>query len=311
MEDIYKSIKFDSKFIGLCYGALAFTAWGFLPLYWKLLDTIPAEEILAHRILWSFVFVSGILFYSGNWNNLKQVLKNRNNLLTIFLCSVFISINWFTYIWAINSRHVVEASMGYYINPLFVVFLGITVLKEKITFWQAIALSMAATGVVIMTVQYGKVPWIALVLATTFGIYGLLKKVLNVDSVLGLALETAFITPAALGFILLKQMSGTGAIGLVSLSTTTLLMGSGVATATPLLWFARGAQRIELSSIGFLQYIAPTISLLLGVFVFKEAFTRVHLFSFGFIWTALMVYSWSTFGRKKNARPEAQLASPR
>ncbi|KKM10687.1 transporter [Clostridiales bacterium PH28_bin88] len=303
-------MKFDSKFIGLCYGTLAFTAWGFLPLYWKLLATIPAEEILAHRILWSFVFVSGILFYSGNWNNLKQVLKNRNNLLTIFLCSVFISINWFTYIWAINSRHVVEASMGYYINPLFVVFLGITVLKEKITFWQTIALIIAATGVVIITVQYGKVPWIALVLATSFGIYGLLKKVLKVDSVLGLALETAFITPAALAFILLKQMSGTGAIGVVSLSTTTLLMGSGVATATPLLWFARGAQRIELSSIGFLQYISPTISLLLGVFVFKEAFTRVHLFSFGFIWAALMVYSWSTFGRKKNARPEA-LASLR
>lgn len=286
--------------IGVMYSLSAYVLWGLLPLYWKLLKQIPPEEILAHRMLWSFVFVAGIMLFTSNWRNMKNILNNTRNVGLIFLSALIISLNWFTYIWAVNSNHVVEASMGYYINPLFAVFLGMTVFKERFNIMQCVALVLASLGVIIMTIQYGQIPWIALTLAITFGFYGLLKKLTNVDSITGLCLETAFLMPLALGFLIYKQGTGTGALGQISTLTTIILLGSGVATATPLLWFAQGARRVELSMMGFLQYIAPTISLLLGVLVFNEQFTPTHLISFGFIWLALAIYSLSKVGLFKN-----------
>jgi chloramphenicol-sensitive protein RarD len=286
--------------VGIIYAVLAYLVWGFLPLYWKLLDQVPAQEILAHRILWSFIFVSGILVGTGGVPRLKAILANRKNTLLLLACAVIISLNWYTYIWAVNAGHLVEASMGYYINPLLTVMLAIIVLKEKLGFWQGKALMLAAVGVVIMTVHYGRIPWVALILAITFAIYSLIKRVIKVDSVSGLALETALVMPLALIFIVLKEIQGTGALGTVTLPVLLLLFGSGIATATPLLWFAKGAQRVELVTIGFLQYLAPTISLWLGIFIFKEQFTLTHLISFGFIWLALLIYSLAKVGLLKN-----------
>lgn len=296
-EELESKEKFSNdEIMGAGYGFLAFTAWGLLPLYWKLLDQIPAGEILAHRIFWSFVFVGGILAISGSWKSLKELLVNKKNMLVIFMCAVIISLNWFTYIWAVNSKLVIEASMGYYINPLVAVLLGITILKEKTDFWQWVAIALAAIGVAILITQYGKIPWVALTLAITFAFYSLFKKIIDVDSISGLAVETLFLAPIALFYIIFIQSQGTGSLGSISPLVMILLFSSGVATATPLLWFAKGASKIQLSTIGFLQYLAPTISLILGIFVFKEQFTKVHFISFSFIWAAIIIYTLSKTG---------------
>ncbi|MBS4030600.1 MAG: EamA family transporter RarD [Clostridiales bacterium] len=235
---------------GVLYGVLAYTAWGILPLYWKLLNVVPALEILAHRIIWSFVFVGVLLVASGGWQTLITVVKNKTNLFFLFLCGFLISVNWFTYIWAVNSNHVIEASMGYYINPLVVVLLGVVVLKEKLTRWQCLAILLASVGVIILTVQYGRVPWVALILASTFALYGLSKKLIKVDSITGLALETIIVMPIALLYIITQQTQGTGSVGRVPIQTTFILFGSGIVTAIPLLWFAKGAQKIKLPGTG-------------------------------------------------------------
>jgi chloramphenicol-sensitive protein RarD len=292
--DIKKHAEDDAT--GFLYGILAYTAWGVLPLYWKLLNTVPALEILAHRILWSFVFMGSVMLISGGWPTLKAALANRKNLVFIFLCGFLISLNWFTYIWAVNSNHVIEASMGYYITPLVMVVLGMSVFKDRLNKWQVIAILLAAAGVLIMTVRYGQVPWISLALACSFSLYGLAKKIIKVDSVTGLVLETFIVMPIALIFIVTREVQGVGAMGTVPLATVLILMGSGIATSTPLMWFARGTQRIRLSMMGFLQYIAPSISLFLGVFVFKEYFSLVHFISFGFIWAGLIIFTLSNLG---------------
>lgn len=285
---------------GFLYGIGAYTLWGFLPLYWKMLDSIPAIEILAHRILWSFVFLATIMLFRGNFNTFKEVFKEGGNVVRIACATIFITLNWGMYIWAINSGHVVEASMGYYINPLIVILLSVVVLKERLSHWQTISILMAAIGVAIITLSYGQVPWISLILALTFALYGLMKKKIPLPSTISLGIETAMLMPLVIGYITYRQVNGIGALGSLSLSTTLILVGSGIATALPLLWFGEGTRRIPLSSMGFLQYIAPTISLTLGIFVFKEQFTRIHLLSFGCIWTGLLIYSISQIIQLRN-----------
>ncbi len=293
-----------SKYIGIWYAVAAYTAWGFLPLYWKGLQQVPAAEILAHRILWSFLFVSAILVVYGRWRSIKEVIADRKNRIGIFLGALMISANWFIYIWAINADQIVEASLGYYINPILMILLGLAVLRERLDFWQLISVLMASTGVAIITLQYGKIPWVALSLALTFGLYGLVKKLVKVDSIIGLALETIFVAPVALIYVITKQLGGTGSFGTVSFNITLLLICSGVATATPLLWFAQGAKRVPLSTIGFIQYLSPSISLLLGIFLYKEQFTKVHLISFGFIWCALVMYTVSRTSFMRQLQPK-------
>lgn len=285
--------------MGIMYAVAAFTAWGFLPLYWKVLKQMPAGEILAHRILWSFVFVFLLLAVMGRWKELRQAAVNRSNLAAMLLSSVLISANWYIYIWAINDNHVVEASLGYYINPLFNVLLGVAVLKERLNPRQLVSLVLAFAGVSIITLQYGKVPWIALSLTLTFGLYGLVKKLTRLDAMTGLFFETLCVAPVALGYIIMLQVNGTGAFGVATGGTTFLLMLAGVVTALPLLWFAQGARLVPLSTIGFAQYISPSISLVLGIFVFREPFTGVEILSFGLIWSALVLYSWSLYKEKK------------
>jgi chloramphenicol-sensitive protein RarD len=292
---------------GTWYGIGAFVLWGVLPLYWKALDAVPSLEILAHRIVWSFVFVTILLFVSGRLKQVKEILVKRNNRVAMLISALLISGNWFIYIWAINTEHVIEASLGYYINPLLSVALGMIVLKERLNFWQLISLFLATVGVLFITYQYGKVPWIAISLALTFGLYGLAKKVANLDSIIGLAMETLFVTPVAFIFLVYLQVTSSGSFGTITWETTLLLIGSGVATALPLLWFAQSTKRIPLSTVGFLQYLAPTISLLLGIFVFKESFTTSHVVSFGFIWLALLLYSLSNMKAMSQVQPKAFL----
>ncbi len=283
----------NNNLIGTCYAFAAFASWGLLPLYWKLLKHVPSAEILAHRIFWSFVVVSGLLLLNGQWDGFKRTIAVKKNRIPLLVSTLLISINWFVYIWAVNANHIVEASMGYYINPLFSVFLGVGALRERLNRWQWVALGLAATGVLIMAVTYGKFPWIAITLALTFGLYGLSKKIIAVDSLIGFGMETAMITPLCLGYIVVIQAQGLGALGTISPTTTLLLVLSGIVTAFPMIWFAQAAKKIPLSKVGFIQYLAPTISLMLGVLIFHEPFTRIHLISFGCIWSALALYSLS------------------
>ncbi|WP_449540483.1 EamA family transporter RarD [Ferdinandcohnia sp. Marseille-Q9671] len=283
--------------IGVIYTAIAYVAWGVLPLYWKLVDTIPPVEILAHRIVWSLLFVLGIILVLNKGKqlvtSLKDTVKNKTKVIGVIASSLLISINWVTYIWAVNTDHIIEASLGYYINPLISVLLGILVLKERLLFWQGISFALAGLGVLILTLQYGSFPWVAFTLALSFGFYGLTKKLAKFDSLVGLAMETMVVAPLALIYLTFLFQGGEGSFVGATFDVKLLLMGAGVATALPLLWFAAGANRIPLSMIGILQYIAPTISLILGVFLFHEHFTKVHLLTFICIWVALLIYSLS------------------
>jgi len=282
---------------GAFQAGLSYLIWGILPIYWKLLDHVNAEDILANRIFWSFAFMMVVLFFSKKIGNLYSVLKsfkqNRKEMYALIIASFLISTNWFIYIWAVNHHQMIEASLGYYINPLVSVLLGVIFLKEKLSPAQYASFIIAGVGVLILGLSYGKFPWISVVLALSFGVYGLAKKMIKVDSAVGLTLETMVVTPFALAYMVFLFFNGEHALFSGSVSTDLLLIGAGAATALPLLYFAKGAQKIPLSMLGLLQYIAPTITLLLGVLVYGEHFTKHHLQAFVFIWSALTIYSLS------------------
>ncbi|MBO8155740.1 MAG: EamA family transporter RarD [Bacillaceae bacterium] len=287
-------MKIDDYKLGVLYAAGAYILWGFLPLYWKMAEHVPAWEILAHRIVWSFLFMMVVVFAWRKWRAFLQecrsILTDSRKLIGITLASIIISINWVTYIWAVNNAHVVEASLGYYINPLVSILLGMLVLKEKLSYWQFIAFILAGIGVLNMTMHFGSIPWVAILLALSFALYGLLKKTVQLGAMFGLTIETLIITPVAFLYLAQTHLSGGGAFSFQSFDGL-ILAGSGVMTAVPLLLFASGAKRIPLSMVGFLQYFAPTIMLFIGVIMFNEPFTNVHLVTFSLIWSALVIYS--------------------
>jgi chloramphenicol-sensitive protein RarD len=289
-------IRADENKAGIWYGVVAFTLWGILPLYWKLMQSLPAIEILAHRILWSFVFMFLLVVFTGGWRIVAAGFADKKKLLLMFLCGILVSINWFTYIFAVNTGHVIEASLGYFINPLVVVILGVAVFKEKMTRWQLAAIILASIGVLMITVQFGRVPWLSLFLAVSFAAYGLVKKIVRVDSITGLTMETLVIMPAALFYIINLEKNAMGALGNAALPTVLFLVGTGIITAVPLIFYARGIEKTTFSMMGFLQYITPTISLLLGIFIFKELFSLFHLISFCFIWAALLLFTLDSAG---------------
>lgn len=282
----------DNK-IGIIYAAGAYLLWGFLPAYWKLIDQVPPDEILAHRILWSFIFMIIVVIVVQKWKlflkECRIILNDRKKLTGITFASIAISINWLTFIWAVNNEHVIQASLGYYINPLVSILLGMIVLKETLTRGQMLSFLLAAIGVINLTISYGVFPWISLLLAFSFAIYGLLKKTVDVSAMFGLTIETMIVTPIALIYLLFIPDSSLAADPMFS-SFGLLLFGAGVVTAIPLLLFASGAKQIPLSMVGFLQYIAPTIMLVLGVFVYQETFSLAHFISFALIWIALFIY---------------------
>ncbi|MCM3666040.1 EamA family transporter RarD [Mesobacillus subterraneus] len=287
----------DEHQAGVLYAAFSYILWGLLPIYWKLLHHVNADEILANRVFWSFFVVAVVLVFNKKWNlfteTLRGLSKNKKQFAALTVASLLISINWFIYIWAVNTDQMIEASLGYYINPLVSVLLGMIFLKERLSVMQYVSFAMAAVGVLIMTVSYGQFPWIALTLAVSFGLYGLAKKLIKVNSAVGLALETLVVMPLAGIYIGYLFNQGTDSLFAGSWTTSLLLAGAGAATAVPLLFFAKGAQRIPLATLGILQYIAPTLTLILGIFVYHETFSTIHLLAFTFIWSALILYSLS------------------
>ncbi|AKS38414.1 transporter [Anoxybacillus gonensis] len=294
----------ENRTIGVIYALSAYVLWGILPLYWKLLQHIGAEEILSYRIVTSFLFMIALLLIQKSWSTFlhtcQWLWREKKRAAAFVTAAVLISMNWFIYIWAVNHDHMVEASLGYYMNPLLNVLLGVIVLKERLYKWQVVSFILAAFGVVLMTIEYGKFPWIALSLACSFALYSLVKKVIKVDATIGLTVETMLVTPFALAWIVhsFSEWSGPS----FSLMTMLLLVGAGPATALPLLYFSKGAQHISLTLLGFLQYISPTLSLLLGVFLFHEPFTNAHMYAFSCIWTALLLFSLSSTWEKRKEK---------
>ncbi|GGJ53320.1 EamA family transporter RarD [Virgibacillus salexigens] len=292
---------------GMIYTAGAYILWGFLPIYWKLLDDVSPGETLAHRILWSFIFMFLIVLFMRRWPDFihewKQLLHNKKKLFGISLATIVISINWLTFIWAVNSNHVVQASLGYYINPLISILLGIIVLKESFSSRQVLSIILAAIGVIYLTFSYGVFPWVSLLLAVSFGLYGLLKKKVDIGPMIGLTIETMLIVPIAVLHLVLLPNNTFQFVSFFS-TTNLLLMGAGIMTAVPLLLFANGAKRISLAMVGFLQYIAPTLMLFLGVFLYNETFTSAHLIAFLFIWIALINFMLASYQRpiRRNAK---------
>lgn len=279
---------------GILYGIGAYTLWGILPLYWKALHDVPAGEILVNRIVWSFAFVFLLLAVQRSWQWFGPALRKPRVLLSFAGTALLLGINWFVYIWAVNAGFVIETSLGYFINPLINVLLGILFLHERLRKGQTAALALALAGVLYLTISYGAFPWIALTLALTFGFYGLLHKKAAVGPAQGLALEMGTLFVPALTVMLFLTLEGSSALGQGDRQTTLLLLGTGVITALPLMAFAAAAKRITLTNLGLLQYIAPTLQFLLGVFVFNEAFGPEQLVGFAFIWTALVIYSFES-----------------
>jgi chloramphenicol-sensitive protein RarD len=244
-----------------------------------------------------------LLSIQRRWNEVKNVISFYPNVSIFLVTSFLLGGNWLIYIWAVNSNQIVEASLGYFINPLVNVCLGMVFLRERLYRSQFISVVLAFVGVLFLTLQYGRLPWIALTLALTFGTYGLLRKTAKAGSMVGLLFDTGFLAPIFLLYILFLAAHGSGALTSINLKTDVLLIGSGVVTAVPLLLFAYGARRIQYSTVGFLQYIAPTGQLLVGVFLYREQFTRAHAIAFGLVWVALLLYSISTFVAYKRRIP--------
>ncbi len=276
---------------GILAAVVAYGLWGILPVYWKAVQSIPALEIMAHRTVWSLVFVVLLLAIRRQWAWIRRARQNPRLLLVFAASTCLLGGNWFTYIWAVNSGHVVDSSLGYFINPLFSVLLGVLFLGERLRPWQGVAIGFALAGVLFLTLGYGAFPWIALTLAGTFGFYGLLRKTAPLGSLEGLSLETALLSVPTLAYLVGLELAGRGAFGHAGLATSLLLAGAGVVTAFPLLMFAYAARNVTLATVGILQYIAPTLQFLLGVFVYEEPFTSTRLVGFAAIWIALAVYS--------------------
>jgi chloramphenicol-sensitive protein RarD len=289
---------------GYLYGIAAYACWGFFPLYWKLLRPAGAIEILAHRVLWSVVFVAVVLSAVRRWGPAAALARRRRTAALIAAAAILIAVNWGTYIYGVNSDHVVETSLGYFINPLVTVLLGVFVLRERLRSGQWVALGTGAAAVAVITVDYGRPPWIALVLAVSFGCYGLVKKRLNVPPVEGLLLESAILAPLAVGYLGWLAGHHRLVFGHVSVPHTTLLVLAGAVTAVPLLLFAGAANSLPLSALGLLQYIAPILQLACGVVIYHEPMPPARLIGFGLVWAALAVFSWDGIRQARATRAE-------
>lgn len=282
---------------GVIWALGAYVVWGVLPIYWKWLGHVPSSEIITSRVIWAFVFTMLFVVIMRNSKlllvDIRTLWQNQKAFWSLFFASALISGNWFLYIWAVNNNHLVETSLGYYINPLISVMLGIFFLKERLTSAQKLAVVIALIGVIILTISYGRFPWLAMALAISFAIYGLMKKTIPLDAVRGLAIETLFILPFALIYYIYLFVSDQAIMFHNNLQTDILLVFTGAATAIPLVLFAKGAQRMPLYMVGFLQYIAPTCMLFLGVIIYDETFNAIDLLSFSLIWLALILFTVS------------------
>lgn len=287
---------------GVGYAAFAYIFWGIVPIYWRWLASVPPFEITVHRVLWCTLFVVAVTLARGRGPRLFKLIRNPRLLGTLTLTSVLISANWLLYIYCVSSNQLVEASLGYYIVPLLSIALGVTFYGERLSRLRALAVGLAGIAVVLKALDLGHIPWIATGLGLSFGFYGYLRKRANVDAMDGLTVETLILFPITLALVLYWSFSGTGAFATTTLSTDALLIVGGPLTAVPLAAFAAGARRIRLSTLGFLQYLAPSITLTLAVFGFGERFTRLDAATFGLVWTALVIVAVdSRVTRKANA----------
>lgn len=289
---------------GLLTAAVAYILWGLFPIYWKLLQDVPPLEILGHRVVWSLAVVIILLAVRQNWAWMGRMLSRPAILRAAALTALLLISNWFMYIWANNNGHIVEASLGYFITPLVSVLLGLVVLRERLRPGQWLAIGIAAAGVGYLLLNAGGLLWISFGLALTFGFYGLLRKTAHLGSLEGLTVEMGVLFLPALAWLVYLQFTGVGSFGRSDALTTLLLVGCGLVTAVPLLFFARGAKQVPLSALGVLQYVAPTLQFLLGVLVYGEAFTTARLIGFSIIWTALILYTGEGIWQSRRRQPQ-------
>lgn len=274
---------------GILNGIAAYALWGFFPIYWKLLHHVPALQLLGHRIVWSFLLLLGVIFITKQLGEFHATLNTRTFLIYL-IAALLIGVNWLTYVWAVNAGFIVETSLGYFINPLLSVLMGVVFLRERLRSAQWIPVMLAATGVAYLTIAYGQLPWIALLLAFSFGFYGLVKKLAPLGSLYGLTLETGILFLPALAYLGIVQTNDTAAFLHSGISSDILMIGAGLVTTVPLLMFASAAKQIPLTMIGVLQYLAPTIQFLIGIFIYEEAFDQSRLIGFGMVWLALIIF---------------------
>lgn len=289
---------------GVIFGATAYGLWGLLPLYWLLTAEATSLEVVAHRLVWSLVVVLGLLAVRARLHRLRKLTRRQVILLAI--AAVVITINWCTYIWAVNTSQVIETSLGYFINPLVTVLLGVLVLRERLRRVQWVAMGIAAVAVAVLTVDYGRLPWIALTLAGTFATYGFIKKKAGVGAAEGLAVETAALFVPTSAYLIWLEANGTATFGHAGWAIDIALIGCGVVTAIPLMFFSAAATRIPLTTLGLLQYLAPTIGFALGVTVFDEDVPPVRLAGFVLVWIALVIFTVDALrhGRRRRVLPE-------
>jgi len=287
---------------GLIYGSLAYFIWGLLPLYWKLVSAISPYQIFAQRVVWSFLFIMVLLVFKKNYKHFIKIITNFEQLKKILPPAFFISINWMLYIWAVNNNFIIETSLGYYITPLILTLLGRIFYKERLSGYQKIGISLATIGVVFKTILYGRLPIVSLILAFSFAMYGFYKKKSALDSLSGLAFETMLIGMPSLIFIMFVEVNGQGITGNLSGLYWLMISFSGIVTATPLLLYAECTKRLPLNVVGFLQYLSPTIALLLAIFVFKETFDMGTFIAFALIWIGLGFFSYSQYAILKRSK---------
>jgi chloramphenicol-sensitive protein RarD len=293
---------------GFAPAAAAFAIWGIFPLYFHLLHQVSAVQVIAHRVVWSCLFVLVWIAVRGELSTLRATLANRGVVWRLTLTATLISLNWLVYVWGVMNGHVVETSLGYFIGPLVNVLLGVVLLSERLTPAQWTAVALASAGVAYLTVTAGSLPWIALTLAFSFAVYGLIRKVVKVESLPGLATETLVLVPFAAVYLLWCESAGTGALGHVGATAAALLIGSGPLTAITLFLFAYGTRLLPYSTVGVLQYIAPTLQFACGVFALHEPFERTRAIGFTVIWTALLIYAgegWRLSRKQQGARPHS------
>lgn len=288
---------------GVFYAIICYLAWGFYPLYWKLLQHVPAVEILCHRLFWSMVFMM-VFFVVLKQCRLRRHVRTFRQWAMLLLTGSLMTANWGVYIWAINSGNIIQSSLGHYMNPLFSILFGCMFLREKMTGIQWTALVLATIGVVYLTVGYGEFPWISIVIALTFTLYAFFRKKLGVDATPALTAETLFMSVPALAYLALTFAQGDNALCHFEWKTAALLALSGVVTAVPMLWFGMATQRIQLSTLGFIQYLSPTFQLIIGTFIFNENFTDAHTVCFIFIWSGLILYTFSQMKAQKQSKKE-------
>ncbi len=291
---------------GLIAGLSAFITWGLVPVYWKLFSALPATEILSHRFVWTCVFMVVLLSWQKRWPEVLSNLRNRRTALFCAGSGLAIAVNWLVFIWAVNAGHVLETSLGYFMTPLVNVLFGAIFLRERLTRAQILSVTLATGAVCFLAFGFGKMPWVALTLCFSFGLYGLLRKISGAAPIPGLFLETTLVVPLGLACLIYLGRHHTSHFGSAAPGLSLLLASTGIVTGVPLLWFAHAARNLRLTTLGFLQYLAPSCTFFLGIFVYHEAFRREQMLTFALIWVALAIFTIDAVARWRAPKAELQ-----